>query len=189
MFHTKLSLLFYLLFITLIRSQINLSCFIPKFTTTVKQLNVSQYLGVWYQVYGSIANSLFQGNGTCVTAKYDLISNNNISVLNSQINNNKLEQISGYVYQKSSSKPGQLTVKLDGVSEAPYWIINLGEVKNDKYQYSIVVSPLSYFFWILARNVTEYYTNYDNQVEEFLIKNKYNINCYYPINQTGCKCS
>ena len=50
---------------------------------------------------------------TCITADYGLLENGNISVLNSQLDENKeLEQISEYGYYKNISEADKLTVYL-----------------------------------------------------------------------------
>jgi lipocalin len=36
----------------------------------VTELNVEQYLGNWYQIYGAPTNVIFQGYGNYLTAQY-----------------------------------------------------------------------------------------------------------------------
>ena len=142
---------------------------------TVNQVDVDKYLGNWYQVYGSPTNVIFQGYGKCITAEYGLLTNENISVLNSQLNiNNELEQISGYAYYTNSSEPGKLTVHLDGTPvDAPYWIVKLGEVRNKQYQYSIITTPSGISLWVLVRDINVYLENYDKEVRQFLDEYNY----------------
>ena len=54
--------------------------------TTVTELDVNQYVGRWYQVYGAPTNTIFQGYGKCVTADYGILPSGNVSVVNSQLN-------------------------------------------------------------------------------------------------------
>ena len=104
---------------------------------TVPQLDVKNYLGHWLLVYQAPTNVIFQGYGTCITADYGLLDNGNVNVINTQIDkHNEIDQINGYGYYKNVSEPGKLTVHLDGVPvDSPYWVIKLGEVKNNQYQY------------------------------------------------------
>ena len=154
--------------------------------STIREISIEKYLGHWYQVYAAPTNAVFQGYGTCITADYGLYSSNNISVLNSQINKeHELEKISGYGYYKNISEPGQLTVHLDGVPvDSPYWIVKLGEVVNNMYQYSIITTPSGISLWVLTRDVVLFYRKYDDEVKKFLDEYgfKYNqvvqINCY-----------
>ena len=150
------------------------------FCQTVPELNITKYLGEWYQVYGSPTNVFFQGYGTCITAQYGW--DGNITIINSQLNkSNELEQIKGYAYS-TGSEPGKLTVHLDGVPvDSPYWIIKLGE-SSDEYKYSIITVPSGISLWVLARNVEEFYEKYDEEVQEFLTDFK-----YVPISQTNCE--
>ena len=146
---------------------------------TVPELNVTKYLGNWYQIYGAPTNVLFQGYGKCITAQYGL--DGNITVINSQLNRtNRLEQIRGYAY--TGVDPGKLTVHLDGVPvDSPYWIIKLGD-SPEEYKYSIISVPSGISLWVLARNVEEFYEKYDDEVKDFLT----DFN-YVPISQTNCE--
>lgn len=142
---------------------------------TIQEIEVDKYLGYWYQVYGAPTNVIFQGYGKCITAKYDLLDDGNISVLNSQLNeNDELEQISGYAYYTNTSEPGKLTVHLDGTPvDAPYWIVKLGESINEEYQYSIVTSPSGVSLWVLTRDIDAFLQNYDEEVTQYLDNNDY----------------
>ena len=153
---------------------------------TISDINLSGYLGHWYQVYGAPTNTIFQGYGTCITADYGLLDNGYIDVLNSQLNENKeIEKINGYAYYKNASEPGQLTVHLDGVPvDSPYWIVKLGEIVDEQYQYSIITTPSGVSLWVLTRDINEFNELYDNEVKEFL--EEYNFK-YEPIIQTDCE--
>lgn len=152
---------------------------------TVNELNVNSYLGHWVQVYGSPTNVIFQGYGTCITADYGLLDNGYVSVLNSQLNKNKeIEKINGYAYYKNISEPGQLTVRLDGVpNDAPYWVIKLGEIVHNQYQYSVITAPNGISLWVLTRNLERFRLFYSKEVKDFL--NDYNFK-YVIIEQTNC---
>jgi lipocalin len=157
-----------------------------RFPNTVNELNINSYLGHWVQVYGAPTNIVFQGYGTCITADYGLLDNGYVSVLNSQLNKNKeIEQINGYAYYQNSSEPGQLTVHLDGVPvDSPYWIIKLGEIVDNQYQYTIITTPSYISLWVLTRDINKFNELYDKEVKEFL--DEYNFK-YVPIKQTDCR--
>lgn len=155
---------------------------------TIEEIEVDNYLGYWYQVYGAPTNVIFQGYGKCITAEYGLLDDGNISVLNSQLNEyNELEQITGYAYYTNSSEPGKLTVHLDGTPvDAPYWIVKLGESVNEEYQYSIITTPSGISLWVLVRDIETFSKKYDKEVTEYLNNNGYNYeiieqdeNCEY----------
>ena len=136
----------------------------------ISEINVPSYLGHWTQVYQAPTNMIFQGYGTCLTADYGLLDNGNISVLNAQLDeNHNIEQISGYGYYKNASEPGKLTVHLDGVPvDSPYWIVKLGEIVENQYQYSIITTPSGISLWVLTRDVDVFIKNYNTEVEDFL---------------------
>lgn len=151
----------------------------------VSTVVVPYYIGHWKQIYQAPTNILFQGYGTCITADYSVLDNGNISVLNSQLDeHHKLEQIGGYGYYTNISEPGKLTVHLDGVPvDSPYWIIQLGEVVDKQYSYTIITTPSYISLWVLARNITAFFELYDKEVVAFL--QQYNFK-YTVVSQTDC---
>lgn len=153
---------------------------------TVYELDVNSYLGHWYQVYGAPTNAIFQGYGTCITADYGLLDNGQVSVLNTQLNKNmEYESINGYAYYKDDSEPGKLTVKLDGVPvDSPYWVVKLGPVTNNEYQYSIITTPSGVSLWVLTRDILNFSKYYEEEVTQFL--NDFNFK-YVSINQDNCE--
>ena len=153
---------------------------------TVPQLDVKKYLGHWLLVYQAPTNVIFQGYGTCISADYGLLDNGNVNVVNTQIDkHNEIDQITGYGYYKNVSEPGKLTVHLDGVPvDSPYWVIKLGEVKNNQYQYSIITTPSGISLWVLVRDITSFFELYNTEVIDFLAE--YNFK-YENVSQTNCK--
>ena len=136
----------------------------------ISEINVPSYLGHWKQIYQAPTNVIFQGYGTCITADYGLLDNGNINVINTQLDeNDSIEQISGYAYYKNASEPGKLTVHLDGVPvDSPYWIVKLGEVVDNQYQYSIITTPSGISLWVLVRDIDVFMKYYNTEVEDFL---------------------
>lgn len=152
---------------------------------TVQELDVNKYTGHWLQVYGAPTNILFQGYGECITADYGLLDNGYISVVNTQINENKeVEKINGYAYYKNISEPGKLSVHLDGVPvDSPYWVVKLGEIIDQQYQYTIITTPSGVSLWVLVRDLDSFFELYDTEVKAFL--EEYNF-LYTSIKQDEC---
>ena len=150
--------------------------------TTVNELDLSKYTGHWYQVYAAPFDFTFQGYGKCITADYQITGTNNVSVLNAQYNiNDEYEEISGYAFYKDVNEPGKLTVVLEGTPfPAPYWVLQLGEVVNDEYQYSIISVPNGPSLWVLARNISYFFKYDDYEVIKYL--DEYNFN-YVKVDQ------
>lgn len=136
----------------------------------VDELIIPSYMGRWYQMYENTFDKSFQGNGYCAVADYTLNKNGNVNVLNSQTNKDRtIQQINGLAYYDDGNSGGELTVKLDGVPKsAAYWVLELGPIIDNQYQYSIVSDNNAISLFVLARNTTEYYTNYDTIVQASL---------------------
>lgn len=155
----------------------------------VDELDLSLYIGRWYQVYKNRFDMTFQGKGTCAVADYNLLANN-VTVLNSQLDKDgTVNQIAGFAYYQSSNSGGELTVALEGTPRpAPYWVIETGPIIHDEYQYSIVSDNNKISLFVLARNVTEFYNIYNSDVEKLL--NEYGftneINKPLIMKQTNC---
>ena len=155
----------------------------------VKYVDLSMYSGRWYQVYKDYFDMTFQGKGTCSVADYT-IEGNKVGVLNSQIDKNgKVDQIKGYAFYESDNSGGKLSVKLDGIPKAmPYWIIELGPVVDNKYEYSIISDDKRITLFVLARNVEDFYNKYDNEVKEKLNKLGFNKKINEPIEMEQNNC-
>jgi lipocalin len=171
-------MLYYVLYGILLVSQAN------AIFSTVTSLDLTKYDGRWYQVYGNVYDQLFEHFASCITADYGIMPNGNVSVLNSQYENGKIEQISGYAYP--TSQPGQLKVHLDGVLfDAPYWIYDLGEIRQNKYEWSIVSDPKFLSLFVLTRDVEYFYENYDDDVRRIL--DSYGFTDYMYVNHDNCE--
>ena len=132
----------------------------------VDSLNLSQYDGLWYEVYGDRADRAFQGFGTCITAEYKIQGDNNVSVLNREIRKDgTVDTIEGYAFYDTNCTGGDLTVYLEGTpSNAPYWVLELGPVINDEYDYAIVSDDKQLTLFVLVRNVADFFNLYNDNV-------------------------
>ena len=155
----------------------------------VEQLELSMYVGKWYQTYGDNFNKLFQGNGRCSTANYSLLNNGKVSVLNQQINeNDELDMITGCAYYKDDDNGGYLTVSLKNNPDAPYWVLELWPLVDNYYDYAIVSDNRALSLYVLTRDVDRFYELYNDTVlvslGDFRFKKKYN----HPVtmDQTDC---
>jgi lipocalin len=149
---------------------------------TEKTLNVSSYLGLWNQVATSPSTRLF-GTGINfknVTAKYELLNDSNISVYNSGLNQkNNFTNIFGYSYIKGKNNCKR-KLHFDGVPyDGNYWIVKLGPIINNQYQYAIISGALTNFFgsrfslYVLARNRTDYFLKYEKEVQKWCLQNNF----------------
>jgi apolipoprotein D and lipocalin family protein len=151
---------------------------------TEKNIDINYYTGKWYQIATSPSTKLF-GTGTNysdVTANYECIDNcYNISVYNKGINNEgNLVSIKGYSYTKKNPTKRKLKFyNLPFIGN--YWIVKLGPVINNKYEYAIISGPLSQFvgtrfsLYVLCRNINEFKEKYENEVKEWCIDNGFSL--------------
>lgn len=156
----------------------------------VEELDVEKYIGKWYQVYEDNFDKTFQHAGKCSTADYGIISSNNISVYNRQLTmTNEVDDISGYAYYKEGDTGGYLTVRLDDLPEAPYWVLDLGPIVDGYYDYSIVSDNLKLSLFVLTRDVDRFYEKYDADVLLFLENMGFTRNINKPDTMEQSDCS
>ena len=159
----------------------------------VSELNTTQYLGRWYQVYSDLfVDATFENSSFCDTADYGLYPNNTISVLNRERQYNVTgpeREIYGWASATDVTKPGELTVHLQTTAfGAPYWVYQLGPVEKDQYQYSIVSDPLKLTLFVLARNVSKFMDKYNRNVTDYLTEQGFTglVNSPIVTPQEGC---
>jgi len=160
----------------------------------VTELNRTQYLGRWYQVYSDLfVDATFENSSYCDTADYGVYPNNTISVYNRERQYNTTgpeRQIFGWATAEDETKPGELTVHLQTTGfGAPYWVYQLGPVVKDQYEYSIVSDPLKLTLFVLARNVTRFLDKYNRNVTDYLTEQGFTTLLNSPIvtPQEGCE--
>ena len=144
----------------------------------VISLNVSQYVGRWYQVYGSATVQwTMEVGGHCVTADYaisaardDVVTvQNAVNVLGHGV------KVTGYGIV-NPSHAGELDVFLGPPGHGPnpskagkfqrtnYLVFGLGPVVDKYYDYSLVSDPTGMTLYVLARNVSRFHLLYDTNV-------------------------
>ncbi len=168
--------------------------FLSLVSAQVTELNRTQYLGRWYQVYSDLfVDATFENSSFCDTADYATYPNETISVWNRERQYNVTgpeRQIFGWAEATDPSKPGELTVHLQTTGfGAPYWVYQLGPVHQDQYEYSIVSDPLKLTLFVLARNVTKFMDKYNANVTNYLTEQGFTSLVNSPIltAQEGCE--
>ncbi|XP_078351219.1 outer membrane lipoprotein Blc-like isoform X3 [Oculina patagonica] len=156
------------------------ACFSDAFgINTVPSLNVTQYLGRWYQMYAdATVMETFERDAVCVTADYSLQKDGKIGVLNSErlkTETGDAKNITGYAYVPDPKEPGKLKVHLEGTPfDAPYWVVKLGLPSfgdNGLYQYSVITDNLQATLFVLARDVDTFRNQFDEEVTTWLEEN------------------
>lgn len=124
------------------------ACNTPKELTTVDNVNIQKYSGLWYEI-ARLPNS-FEKGMECVTAIYTLKENEKIHVLNKgyTINGNgKYSTAKGKAWMPDNNYPGRLKVSFFWPFAGNYYIIKL----DDNYQHALVGDPSRKYLWILSR--------------------------------------
>lgn len=143
---------------------------------TVPTLNVSAYLGNWFNVYANLAVLLtFQNNSKCATATYSPINATTVRVYNWERlqfqPNGTVRSIHGFATQlHPHTAPGQLEVRLFASNAspfpAPYWIFNVSEIDpvTGQYEWAIVSDMLKLTLFILTRDLKVWEEKYETMV-------------------------
>jgi apolipoprotein D and lipocalin family protein len=120
--------------------------------TTVKHVDLSKYIGMWYEV-SKIPNSFQKQCARNTTATYSLRNDGKIDVINrcteSDGSVSEAKGIARVVDTTTNSKLEVSFVRILGLQLfwGDYWIIGLDE----NYRYAIVGTPSRKYGWILSR--------------------------------------
>ena len=117
-------------------------------TTTVKELDLERYMGVWYEI--ARFDHKFERNLVGVTATYSLRDDGKITVINQGYKNSldgKLSKAKGKAKQPNPGEPGKLKVSFFLFFYADYFILEL----DKDYKWVLVGSTTDKYLWILSR--------------------------------------
>ena len=116
-------------------------------TSTVKQLDISRFMGKWYEI--ARYEHTFEKGMTYVTAEYSLLPDGKIRVINRGMKNGKPKEIIGKARQPDPIEyPGRLEVSFFLWFYADYYILEL----DKDYQHAIIGSNTDKYLWILSRS-------------------------------------
>ncbi len=154
-------------------------------------------------MYSDLETSLFESK-YCVTTDYGVFANGTISVRNRQRDGSVTGPTNGILGWAGlnnrtglGTSDGSLSVYLQlpapapqGIP-APYDIILLGPATYGEfglYQYAVVSDPLEISLFVLARDVVDYFVNYNTTVMETLRADGFinPVNEPRPTQQEGC---
>ncbi len=115
---------------------------------TVKNVDISRYVGTWYEI-ARFPHS-FERNLVGVTATYSLKKNGNIEVLNQGYKytlDGKRSKAKAFAKIPNPNEPGRLKVYFFWPFGADYLILDL----DTNYQWALVGSTSPNYLWILSR--------------------------------------
>lgn len=120
-------------------------------------IDLSKYLGTWYEIGRTKAISRIQGNDVCVQANYSLSSPMLVKVVNSSVRNGKQGSITGSALILSNSELN-VSFFVPPTGDVPnYTIKNLWVDENGDYKRALIVGnkeardESDQSIWILAR--------------------------------------
>ena len=162
--------------ITMIQSQLsNIRDRFPNFSTVLQTYNlirkfpnvpvvdfvdIDAYMGKWFQYKANLLAVGVESFGTKNTATYSKIDDTTIKVLNE--NRTILGRKNSIEGQAVLLDPptGNLKVSFTNFNfdlsmDGNYRIVKLGKIKNGQYTYSIVLSPMNWFIFVLVRDLND----------------------------------
>jgi len=114
------------------------SCKTPSTLTTVKEVNIEKYAGLWYEI--AAYPTRFEKNCYCTTAEYTLSEKGHVIVENrcrkGAVNGEKTG-IKGKAFVVKNSNNTKLRVQFFWPLRGDYWIIGLAA----DYSWAVVSSP------------------------------------------------
>lgn len=116
---------------------------------TVDEVDVSQYLGKWYEI--ARLPQIFQLGCTAVTAEYSLNEDGSVKVVNScrilDPYNGFVSSITGRAVPSDQSNSKLDVTFFNGLAQGKYWILEL----DDNYQWALVGDPYRASLYVLSR--------------------------------------
>ena len=114
--------------------------------STVKHLNISQFMGKWYEI--ARYDHSFEKGMTHVYTEYTLEKDGKIQVINRGIKNGEAKKVIGKAKQPDPIEyPGRLKVSFFLWFYSDYYILEL----DKNYQYAVIGSSSDKYLWILSR--------------------------------------
>nr|XP_014092470.2 apolipoprotein D [Bactrocera oleae] len=171
----------------MVASQIVSAGLCPSNIQTVQDFDAEAYLGTWYEY--SKYPFIFEAGGRCVQADYGALSDDSITVLNSQLSIfNSRSSIDGVA---KIVGPGKLSVRFNGFASlagyADYWVLG-----TDYENYAVVYSCKNLIVahmetaWILTRE-RDPSEDIITEAENILTSQSVSLKPLIVTDQTGCR--
>lgn len=148
--HLKLKGILNMMIVTAIFGAVQVQAGSTEHIPSVSGFDISRYLGVWYEIVRN--DHRFERDLTHVTATYGDTGIGTFSIVNRGFNPEKSRWMSAAARgkYKVGSNLGELQVTFFWPFRARYRIIELGP----EYEYAVVTSNSTKYFWILSRTPT-----------------------------------
>ncbi|XP_036220883.1 apolipoprotein D [Bactrocera oleae] len=158
----------------------------PSNIQTVQDFDAEAYLGKWYEF--SKYPFIFEAGGRCIQAEYGALTNDSVTVQNTQISILNLKSSIDGVARIVG--PGKLSVRFNGIAslagDADYWVLGT-DYKNYAVVYSCsnLLIAHSVVVWILTREA-EPSEDIVKEAENILTSQKISLKPLKLTYQTGC---
>jgi apolipoprotein D and lipocalin family protein len=116
--------------------------------TTVEKVDLSRYLGTWYEIARLPAR--FQKDCFASSATYSLRDDGDIKVVNrchKGSPSGEVKESTGKAWVVDKATGAKLKVQFFWPFSGDYWVLELG----DQYQYALVGEPSRSYLWLLSR--------------------------------------
>ena len=142
---------------------------IPSLYSQIFNFNVTQYAGLWYQIF-TTDTSFFKDYNTCITTEYSFTPSNQMLIKLRGVNiYNQFKEYNGHGWNPYNiSSYYLIKYKTDAEIIQSNWILKLGPIIHDKYDYSIVSNCDKSSLHVLIRNPRRYLTSYRLEIEKYL---------------------
>lgn len=149
--------------------------------TVVKELDIEQYLGTWYEI--ARYDHSFERGLVGVTAKYSMRKDGKIKVLNSGYKSSldgELSQAIGKAKIPNSDEPAKLKVSFFWIFYGDYFVMEL----DKNYQWAVIGSSTDKYLWILSRS-PQMEDNLYNRLLKNLTERGYDVSKLILVKQKG----
>lgn len=115
--------------------------------STVKQLDLERFMGRWYEI--ARYDHRFERGMSHVTARYSLLGDGRIRVVNEGVKDGKHKTARGKGKLPDASQPGKLKVAFFLWFYADYYVLDIAP----DYSYVLVGSSSDKYLWIMSRTL------------------------------------
>jgi apolipoprotein D and lipocalin family protein len=115
------------------------------------QLDLSRYLGTWYEI--ARFPNFFEKGCVGVTATYSKGEGNEVVVLNRCLQDKldgEVKRANGKAWAPDPKQPGKLKVQFFWPFSGDYWVLEVGE----QYEYAVIGSGKRSSCWVMSRTPT-----------------------------------
>lgn len=144
---------------------ISLFVMIPnKEVNVVENVNLNYYNGSWYQYYTNYYSLFFNDISNCSKYNFNVLNDTNYLLEESYLDNQLITKLNSQGILENSILENDYGL----IFNIESYIIKNGPVINNEYRYSILTDDIGFSLVLLVRDIKEFESNYQDDVNEFL---------------------